>query len=137
MLERVAANCGEFPKVMTADSGYISEANVAYCAARGVDAYIATPKGDADKLVSVPATESLIARWDMHEKVSSPRGKPIYALRKILVEPVFGQIKAAMGFRRFSLRGLQKSGAEWGIVCACHNLLKIFRARRLNLSLAT
>ena len=38
MLERVAANCGEFPKIMTADSGYISEANITYCAARGVDA---------------------------------------------------------------------------------------------------
>ena len=87
--------------------------------------------------MSVPATESLIARWDMHDKVSSPRGKRIDALRKVLVEPVFGQIKGAMGFRRFSLRGLQKSGAEWALVCICHNLLKIFRARRLRLSPAT
>ena len=64
----------------------------------------------------------------MHEKVSSRSGRLIYALRKILVEPVFGQIKGAMGFRRFSLRGLHKVGSEWGIVCTCHNLLKVFRA---------
>jgi len=73
----------------------------------------------------------------LHEKISSPRGKRIYALRKILVEPVFGQIKSAMGFRRFSLRGLKKAGDEWGIICTCHNLLKLFRARRPSLSPAT
>ncbi len=77
----------------------------------------------------MPATEKLIAHWAMHDKVSSRRGKVIYALRKILVEPVFGQIKSAMGFQRFSLRGLHKVTSEWGIVCACHNLLKLFRAR--------
>jgi hypothetical protein len=79
----------------------------------------------------VPDTERLIAHWDMHQKLSSARGKRIYALRKVLVEPVFGQIKGAMGFRRFSLRGLGKAASEWGIVCLCHNLLKLFRARRL------
>ena len=47
---------------------------------------------------------------------------------QVIVEPVFGQIKQAMGFRRFSLRGLAKVAAEWGIVCLCHNLLKLFRA---------
>ncbi len=78
----------------------------------------------------MPATEKLIAQWAMHDKVSSRRGNVIYALRKILVEPVFGQIKSAMGFQRFSLRGLHKVTSEWGIVCACHNLLKLFRARR-------
>jgi hypothetical protein len=79
----------------------------------------------------VPASAALVAHWDMHQKVSSPWGKRIYALRKVLVEPVFGQIKAAMGFRRFSLRGRAKVEAEWGIVCLCHNLLKLFRSRAL------
>ena len=46
----------------------------------------------------------------------------------MIVEPVFGQIKQALGFRRFSLRGLAKVAAEWGIVCLCHNLLKLCRA---------
>lgn len=135
MVERVIANCGAAPTVLTADSGYLSEANVTYSAARGVDAYIATPKSDAEKLVAVPDTDRMMARWDMHEKVTSSRGRCIYALRKILVEPVFGQVKSAMGFRRFSMRGLLKAAHEWGIVCACHNLLKVFRARRLGLAM--
>jgi transposase len=129
LIERIAENCGEPPKILTADAGYMSEANIAYCAKRGVDAYIATRKSDAAIFASVPSTPILIAQWSMHDKVSSPRGKKIYALRKILIEPVFGQIKAAMGFRRFSLRGLAKAAAEWGIVCTCHNLLKLFRRR--------
>jgi transposase len=131
MLERVAENCGQQATVMTADTGYLSEANVAYCAKNSIDAYLAVRRSDAEKLTQVPASEALVAHWDMHQKVSSPRGKRIYALRKVLVEPVFGQIKAAMGFRRFSLRGRDKVESEWGIVCLCHNLLKLFRARRL------
>ena len=128
MMERVRDNCGAMPKVLSADTGYLSEANITYSAKRGIDAYIPARKSDAAKLVSVPTTDKLIAHWAMQDKVSSSRGRKIYALRKILVEPVFGQIKSAMGFRRFSLRGLQKVACEWGIVCACHNLLKLFRA---------
>ena len=131
MLERVLENCGERAKVVTADTGYLSEANIAYCAKTGVDAYIALRRTDVEKLTQVPDTEKLISHWDMNQKVASSRGKKIYALRKILVEPVFGQIKAAMGFRRFSFRGLLAVANEWGIVCTCHNLLKLFRARRL------
>ena len=51
----------------------------------------------------------------------------IYAARKAIVEPVFGQIKQARGFRRFSLRGLAKVQAEWALVCATHNILKLYR----------
>jgi transposase len=131
MLERVAENCGEHARIVTADTGYLSEANITYCAKNGIDAYVAVRRTDAEKLTQVPASEALMAHWDMHQKVSSSRGKRIYALRKILVEPVFGQIKAAMGFRRFSLRGLGKVASEWAIVCLCHNLLKLFRAQRL------
>jgi hypothetical protein len=134
MLERVADNCGQHAVVMTADTGYLSEANVTYCAKNGIDAYLSVRRSDAEKLTQVPASEALVAHWDMHQKVSSPRGKRIYALRKVLVEPVFGQIKAAMGFRRFSLRGLGKVESEWGIVCLCHNLLKLFRAQHLALA---
>ena len=129
MLERVRANCGAHPKIVTADSGYLSEANVTLCAKKGVDAYIAVRKSDAAKLAGVPDTPAMIAHWDMSQKIASGIGKKIYALRKILVEPVFGQIKEAMGFRRFMLRGLSKVPSEWGIVCACHNLLKLFRRR--------
>jgi transposase/IS5 family transposase len=131
MLERVLENTGSRPEIVTADTGYLSDANVTYCTKNGVDAYIGLRKHDAQTLTQVPATEHLITRWDMREKITSPRGKKIYALRKIIVEPVFGQIKAAMGFRHFMLRGLAKVTCEWGIICTCHNLLKLFRARRL------
>ena len=131
MLERIAASCGALPKVLSADTGYLSDGNFTACAKRGVDAYIATHKSDAARFESIPSTPALLTRWSMYNKVSSPRGKRIYALRKTLIEPVFGQIKAAMGFRRFSLRGLGKAASEWGIVCLCHNLLKLFRRRTL------
>jgi hypothetical protein len=49
-------------------------------------------------------------------------------MRKAIVEPVFGQIKERRGFRRFSLRGKQNVGAEWRLVCAVSNMLKLFRA---------
>jgi hypothetical protein len=136
MLERVLANTGEAPSILTADTGYLSASNISTCIRMGVDAYIPARKSDAAKLVAVPDTPKLIARWQMQSKVTSPRGKKIYALRKVLVEPVFGQIKVAMGFRRFSLRGLGKAAAEWGIVCTCHNLLKAFRAKQRQLATA-
>jgi hypothetical protein len=64
----------------------------------------------------------------MRRKLRTKRGSEIYAKRKTIVEPVVGMIKAAMGFRQFSLRGRHKVKAEWNLVCMCHNLLKNFRA---------
>jgi hypothetical protein len=52
--------------------------------------------------------------WQMHRKVSTPRGRAIYRRRKVIVAPVFGQIKQAMGFRRFSLRGAEQGGSRMG-----------------------
>ena len=63
----------------------------------------------------------------MRAKLATPEGKKVYGLRKITVEPVFGQIKGARGFRMFSLRGLANVTAEWDLVCLTHNLLKLFR----------
>ena len=129
MLERLREHCGRLPELLSADSGYWSERNAAYCEANALDAYIAVGRKDHDgPLGRLPMTQAQEARWRMHQKVTSPEGRPIYAQRKVIVEPVFGQIKQAMGFRRFSLRGLAKVAAEWGIVCLCHNLLKLFRA---------
>lgn len=73
-------------------------------------------------------SEAQEVRWRMHQKVTCSSGRAIYARRKVIVEPVFGQIKRAMGFCQFSLRGLCKVAAEWGIVCLCHNVLKLYRA---------
>ena len=53
----------------------------------------------------------------------------LYSRRKVIVEPVFGQIKEPRAFRRFSLRGLGKVRREWTLVCLCHNLLKYLTAQ--------
>ena len=50
-----------------------------------------------------------------------------YRWRKQIVEPVFGQIKQARGFRQFLLRGLEKVKAEWALICTAHNLTKLAR----------
>jgi len=71
----------------------------------------------------VPAT----AKERMAAKVRTPDGKALYARRKVIVEPVFGQIKEVRGFRRFLLRGLAKIRGEWRLVCLTHNLLKLWR----------
>ena len=93
----------------------------------GFDPYMATdrqrhhaPEGEAS---SPPAT----AKDRMAAKVRTPAGRALYARRKVIVEPVFGQIKEARGFRRFLLRSLAKIRGEWRLVCLTHNLLKIWR----------
>src|ERR1700722_5906060 len=75
---------------------------------------------------SAPRNEEAIR---MRETLSSQEGKARYALRKSTVEPVFGQIKEARGIRRFRFRGLLKVTSEWKLICATHNLLKLFRLR--------
>jgi hypothetical protein len=65
----------------------------------------------------------------MAAKVETEAGKKLYSRRKVIVEPVFGQIKGARGFRHFSVRGLEKMNGEWQLVCLTHNLLKIWRYR--------
>ena len=64
----------------------------------------------------------------MRATLQTAEGHAHYARRKAIVEPVFGQIKEARGFRRFSFRGLLKVTAEWALICLTHNLLKLFRA---------
>ena len=63
----------------------------------------------------------------MREVLLSPVGKLLYSLRKATVEPVFGQIKEIRGLRRFRFRGLRRVQYEWKLICATHNLLKLFR----------
>ncbi|MGH8057621.1 MAG: transposase [Candidatus Entotheonellia bacterium] len=111
----------------TYDSGYYSEAAAAGVAQLGFDPYMATgrqrhhaPEGEATE---APAT----AKERMAAKVRTPEGRALYARRKVIVEPVFGQIKEARGFRRFLLRGLDNIRGEWRLVCLTHNLLKLWR----------
>ena len=63
----------------------------------------------------------------MRRKLQTKRGRKRYALRMATMEPVFGQIKQARGFRQFLLRGLEKVQGEWSLICTGHNLLKLFK----------
>ncbi|MFH1560571.1 MAG: transposase [Chloroflexota bacterium] len=60
------------------------------------------------------------------------QGRKRYALRMETVDPVFGQIKQARGFRQFLLRGLEKVNREWRLICTGHNLLKLFASLQKN-----
>ena len=61
-------------------------------------------------------------------KLRRARWRSRYRLRKQIVEPVFGQIKHARGFRQFLLRGFDQVKNEWAMLCTVHNLLKLHRA---------
>jgi transposase len=112
----------------TADTGYYSATAVEGLEEAGFDPYLATKRQkhhEAEGAVPLPAEAT--AKERMAAKVSTPAGRALYARRKVIVEPVFGQIKGARGFRRFSLRGLEKINGEWCLVCLTHNLLKVWR----------
>jgi transposase len=129
MVERMLDGCGKAPEALLADSGYFSKENVEAVQATGSEAFIAVSrekKADAAG-GGGEGTAAQKVRAAMAEKLKDGRGKVIYARRKGVVEPVFGQIEEARGFRRFSQRGLAKVRNEWAFVCLTHNLLKLFR----------
>ena len=69
------------------------------------------------------APKGLDARWRMERKLRSNAGRAVYALRKTIVEPVFGQSKGARGIDRFRLRGLEKVNGEWSLIATTPNIL--------------
>lgn len=133
MVEQIVDNCGAAPRLLTADSGYYSERNVKRIQFRGTDVFIATERlRRASQRVPVRgrAPANLTAKQRMARKVHSLRGSRIYARRKAIVEPVFGQFKMARGLRGFLLRGTNKVRGEWALMCLGHNLRKLHKANR-------
>jgi hypothetical protein len=131
MLERIEANTGQRPDFLIADAGYCSTANLEACEDRQLNAYISTSRqqhGQRPRPSRGRAPRDLDARGRMDRKLRSKVGQAIYALRKTIVEPVFGQIKGARRLDRFRLRGLEKVNGEWALMATTHNLLKLFRA---------
>lgn len=133
MLEQVEHNLGRKPVTVTADTGYFSQSALTNERFRDVDLVVPP---DRQKHGTVPpqnpAAESPLIGpktlpETMRERLRSPEGHAIYKLRKQIVEPVFGQIKEARRIRAFLLRGLRQVQAEWLLMCATHNLLKLFR----------
>jgi transposase len=132
MVDQIKERCGKMPKKVLADSGNYSEKNVRELQERKVEAFIATGKiKHSDRLVAAPRGRipvSASVKERMARKLRTKRCKTIYAKRKAIVEPVFGQIKAARGFDRFLLRGHWKVRCEWAMIRMAHNLLKLFRS---------
>ena len=128
MIERMLGLTAQLPESVLADSGYFSEGNLRHLQHRGVDPYIAVGREKTPNAVLAEASTSTQRVWaSMREKLSKGTGKSIYSRRKVIVEPVFGQIEQARGFRRFSQRGQAKVRCEWALICLTHNLLKLFR----------
>jgi hypothetical protein len=113
----------------TADSGYYSEKAARQLEELGFDPYLATGRQQHHAAAAAPAEPGAeaTAQERMRAKLQSAAGRALYCRRKVIVEPVFGQIKGARGFRRWLLRGLEKIAGEWRLVCVTHNLLKIWR----------
>ena len=127
-LARPTDTAGAVQKIpATYDSGYYSEAAAVAVEQRGFDPYMATGRRRHHAPAAAVPQPPVTATDRMAAKVQTPEGRALYARRKVIVEPVFGQIKEARRFRRFLLRGLQKIRGEWRLVCLTHNLLKIWR----------
>lgn len=126
LVDGIESNLGRKPEEASADSGYLSEANLAALEERGIRAYIATGRAKhpakAKRRLGGELTQA------MRRKLKRAGWRSRYRLRKQIVEPVFGQIKQARGFRQFLLRGVAKVRAEWAMICTAHNLLKLARA---------
>jgi transposase len=136
VLAEVKTNVGRLPEKVTADSGYFSTAAVTSEALSSVDLYVTPDGSKKTEQVEEGCTESPSpteldqdVQTRMREKLKSESGRTVYKQRKMIVEPVFGQIKEVRGFRRFSFRGLHKNEAEWSLICLTHNLLKLFRGK--------
>jgi hypothetical protein len=125
----LAAPVGVFAQLQ-ADTGFATEANLDAMAERRVKAYISPGRirhGETDPTAgrSLKRKPRIQA---MAETIHRAGRRSRYRLRKQVVEPVFGQIKQARGFRQFLLRGLENVRGEWAMVCTAHNLLKLHRA---------
>jgi transposase len=130
MLAQLRSNTGRQARELSADYGYLSDANLVACRRRHIEAYIATGRLRHDDGQPAPSRRwpagSRIAAMDRKLRRAGRRSR--YRLRKQLVEPVFGQIKAALGFAGFLLRGLWKVRHEWRLVTTAHNLRKLIAA---------
>jgi transposase len=126
-----AAGVTEAIKAALGDAGYYSETNATGLKQRGIDPYLATERlKHHEKVASAPRgriPQGLTAKQRMARKLRTKPGREMYAKRKGMIEPIFGQLKQVLGFRQFSLRGLASMRGEWRLMATVHNLLKLWR----------
>jgi transposase len=134
MLGRIGALPEELGEAETllADTGYFSTANVEACEQAGIEPLIAMgrqphhPPLQERFATAPPAPENPTPIAAMAHRLKTPEGRTLYALRKQTPEPVFGIIKSVLGFRQFSLRGLEKVRGEWSLVTMAWNMKRMF-----------
>ena len=120
------------PETLLADTGYFSAANVTACGAAGIAPLIAPGRQShhpslSERFAEAPPTPDNPTPVEaMVHRLKTPEGKKLYALRKHTPEPVFGIIKAVLGFRQFLLRGLDHVRGEWNLVTLAWNLKRMF-----------
>lgn len=122
LVDQAKANLGRKLKEVSGDSGFATEANIAGMIERRIAAYLPPARNGERTLKTKPLMTA------MAQKLKRAGRRSRYRLRKHTVEPVFGQIKHASGFRQLLLRGLDKARGEWALICTAHNLLKLARA---------
>lgn len=128
VLQAVEKNLGRMPEQASADAGYYSKAALTHEAVRAVDLHV--PPNQRQPVAWVETLpEDATIQEQMWHKLRSKAGREVFSKRKVIVEPVFAQVKHIRGFRQFLLRGLAQVEAEWLLVCMTHNLLKMFRAQ--------
>jgi len=131
ILKQIKQNTGRQAQQFSADAGYCSEGNLAVLARHHVDSYIATGRQHHHESSAAGRRRAAGTRVAaMRTKLTRAGRRSRYRLRKSVVEPVFGQIKQARGFRQFMLRGLAKVQGEWSLICTVHNLLKLAKATK-------
>jgi transposase len=120
------------PMAAALDTGFFSEANIEALTRRGIEPYIATGRETHHQswqayfaTQPAPPLANASPKERMAFKLKTEIGKAIYRLRKCTVEPVIGIIKETLGFRQFSLRGLEAAAGEWGLVCLAYNVKRL------------
>jgi transposase len=129
-----AAGVKEAIKAALGDAGYYSETNATDLKQRGIEPYLATERlKHHEKVASAPRgriPKHLTTKQRMARKLRTKVGREMYAKRKGMIEPIFGQLKQLLGFRQFSMRGLASMRGEWRLMATVHNLLKLWRNDR-------
>lgn len=127
LVDQAKANLGRKPREVSGDTGLATEANLEAMAERKISAYLppARSKHGADHAAGQRRLKKKPLMAAMSETLKRAGRRSRYRLRKQTVEPVFGQIKQARGFRQFLLRGIEKVRGEWALICTAHNLLKL------------
>src|SRR6185312_10390337 len=129
MVDAVKTNTGRSPAQISADSGYCSEANIQAMEDREIKAFIATGRQKHGEAAADGGKATTPKTEEMRQRLREGGFDSPYRLRKQTVEPVFGQIKHARGFRQFLMRGIKSVTAEWAMLCTVHNILKLAGAK--------